>query len=290
MIQLLQFKLFKKTVQSASEEQVADFNLAMSVMAETITIAGLTSPKTFPFVRVPMYEASGAHARQLSGVEFVAWSPLVQQANRDDWAEFVDQERSWYEESQQLASFRANAVYDGNSTMMRPFIWHGNRSKDGAIEVVPKQSNDTPLYPIWQCSPPPHSPLYVNFDMVTELYIPQLLPGMQDRRSGSMTACHSSFATLPDALSGKGFQDDFHSGLLDTADFDDGDHPHAMFVQPVYAGLNSNGSKMVGFFSSIVAFDAFVTNLLPDGVNGITAVLSNTCGQHFTYQLHGSEV
>jgi hypothetical protein len=268
---------------------LADFQLAMSIMAEAVTIAESNSPRPFPFVRVPMYEAFGAHARQLSGVEFVAWSPVVEEDERDDWSKFVKAERNWYEESKQLAHTNANTVYDGNSTQMRPFIWQGNRSKDAVVEEAPP-SKGRSMYPIWQCSPPPHSLMYVNFDMATELYVPDLLPSLQERRLGSMTACNPSFASLPDTMGGEGFQDDFHSGLLDMEHFDDGDHPHAMFIQPVFADLSNNSSKMVGFLSSIVALDSFFSNLLPEGVSGITAVLSNTCGQFYTYELHGREV
>lgn len=50
---------------------------------------------------------------------------------------------------------------------------------------------------------------------------------------------------------------------------------------------NNPDSGVVGFLTGVVAFDAFLVNLLPEGAEGITVVLENTCGQAFTYKLTG---
>ena len=68
------------------------------------------------------------------------------------------------------------------------------------------------------------------------------------------------------------------------------EHPHSIFVQPVFDNLNDQYSELVGVILANVAWDRYLANLLPEGVNGIYAVLENTCGQSFTYVIRGKKV
>ena len=67
------------------------------------------------------------------------------------------------------------------------------------------------------------------------------------------------------------------------------EHPHSIFVQPVFDNLNDQYSELVGVILANVAWDRYLANLLPEGVNGIYAVLENTCGQSFTYVIRGKK-
>ena len=49
-------------------------------------------------------------------------------------------------------------------------------------------------------------------------------------------------------------------------------------------------SDLAGYLMGILPFDIFVGDLLPDGVDGIYAVLRNSCEQTYTYQVFGSKV
>ena len=69
------------------------------------------------------------------------------------------------------------------------------------------------------------------------------------------------------------------------------DHPHITLGVPVFNELNNaKKSGMAGFIMAILPFDIFVGALLPDGVNGIYAVLRNSCQQTWTYEVVGSKV
>lgn len=69
------------------------------------------------------------------------------------------------------------------------------------------------------------------------------------------------------------------------------DHPHATVTVPLFRELNNaKESEMAGFIMAILPFDIFVGDLLPDGVDGIYAVLRNSCQQTFTYEVMGSRV
>jgi hypothetical protein len=66
--------------------------------------------------------------------------------------------------------------------------------------------------------------------------------------------------------------------------------PHSLLVSPVFGKLGDSNSDIVGFFVGVVAFDVYLANLLPDGLEGIDCVVKNTCGQSYTYGLTGERV
>jgi hypothetical protein len=63
-------------------------------------------------------------------------------------------------------------------------------------------------------------------------------------------------------------------------------------MQPIFRELGdvNDSSEVVGVIQGVVPWDRYLTNLLPEGVDGITCVLKNTCGQAFTYELDGNRV
>lgn len=67
----------------------------------------------------------------------------------------------------------------------------------------------------------------------------------------------------------------------------EGRNPQSIAAQPVFATLQQNSNDIVGFIFTIVEWEKFLINLLPTGVNGITAVLRNSCGQAISYTLNG---
>jgi hypothetical protein len=176
--------------------------------------------------------------------------------------------------------------YDMNSTMST-MVWRGDRNIQGKIHEAPRKQA---TFPIAQCSPPPYLPSFFNYDMRSEAYMVDMLDSLRLTRSGLMSACRSTFATSPDSFAPLALQDTFN-GQFTTTDTNGGlDQPHSIFVQPVFEDVHDDNSEMVGLLSSVIAWDVFFANLLPHDVSGITAVLTNTCGQVYTYELDGQKV
>ena len=116
-----------------------------------------------------------------------------------------------------------------------------------------------------------------------------MLLAVSKTRSGLLSAVDPRIPELSDSFRLSDKQHDQYS-----VDVKGGtqDHPHSMHVQPVYQGFGSdmNDSKLVGIIASVVPWDKFLANLLPEGVEGITAVLANTCNQSYTFVLVGRKV
>jgi hypothetical protein len=301
---LFQYRAFTQAVKTVSESELSDFAQAMFSLAQSITVAGLTvaaassapNDSPFPFVRIPMFEVHGSQARKFSGVEVVAWSPIVTEAQRPFWAEFVQQQDEWYEESKILLSYTSQEEenndddhdHNGNSNAVddaiRPYIWCGNRTGDGLTIPLPPGAD---FAPIWQTSPPPYSQRVLNYDLLSEPVFRKLLPALDTIRHGLATAADLSLHNAFDHQS--------HSRRRQLHSYSEKNdaqlvHPHSSFLQPVFDGLDVWNSKLVGVVASTVSWDIFLARLLPPTVSGITAVLENTCRQTYTYVINGPEV
>jgi hypothetical protein len=263
-------------------------------MAQTITAAGITANGTFPFVRVPLFELPASQTRKLAGVEMFAWNPLVTEEQRDEWASYVRQEQGWYEESKELllgaddASLLTQTSYTNGT--IRDTIWRGT-AVTGVYELAPPPG---PFAPVWQCSPPPFSPSFVNYNMLGEAFINSVLPLMIQTRDALMSPVDPTLSRLSGIAVSPEDHRIFHNQYVTGSHLTDPlfsfDHPHSVLLQPVFEELNNDDSRLVGFMASVVAWDRYVSHLLPDGVKGIVAVLRNTCGQNFTYLLDGEFV
>ena len=61
-------------------------------------------------------------------------------------------------------------------------------------------------------------------------------------------------------------------------------------MAPVYSSFDvdrSDMSNLVGYVAGVGLWDFYLSRLLPEGVNGVYAVLSNSCAQIVTYKING---
>ena len=68
-----------------------------------------------------------------------------------------------------------------------------------------------------------------------------------------------------------------------------GKNPHSALMTPVYDSFDPDTRSLAGLVHGLLAWDTYLTVLLPPGVNGIITVLTNSCGQIFTFQINGPE-
>ena len=66
-------------------------------------------------------------------------------------------------------------------------------------------------------------------------------------------------------------------------------HPHSLTHHPIFERVHDPTSKVVSIITFTTAWDDSMLNLLPENVNGIICVVKNTCGQVFTYEVHGKD-
>ena len=69
--------------------------------------------------------------------------------------------------------------------------------------------------------------------------------------------------------------DAMHSKLIDS----ESQNPHSFIYTPIHKVVGDYNSEVVAIIGTGNAWDAALLNLLPDNVQGITAVVKNDCNQ-----------
>jgi hypothetical protein len=264
----------------------------MSNMAESVTSAAKTTGAEFPFVRVPMFELLGSQTRLQTGSEMIAWVPFVTAAQQLEWSTFSTTNLNWYNESIDftttalLENEGKEFVYAPNSVFLN-FIWTlGNDT----VPIFPRFPPG-PFGPVWQITPPPNLLTFVNYDMLYGGLVEPMLPSLILLREGLMTAVMPDVKPLAILFTTEEEHEASHLQYVKNAYNGSAfNHPHSLHVQPVYEELNDHDSNIVGLLFSLVAWDTFMSHLLPEGVTGIVAVLQNTCNEVNTYYLDGNKV
>lgn len=252
--------------------------MASAVNGNTADITN--SGTQFPFVNLPRFEISGHEARVRSGAEAIAWNPFVEESETEAWNAYIVKAQGWYNESLTTARILdSTAVPEiSQTTSMHEFIWH----IAPGVGATPAQYSG-PYAPMWHCSPPPPAISFVNFDTLSEASVKALIPALMEAKDGVMS-------TTDVADSGLGHLMQSGSELPQYTKTQIVDRPYSFHVQPVFENLYDRESRMVGFLSSLVYWDVFMTNVLPEEVHNIIAILRNSCRQSFTFRVDGQTV
>jgi hypothetical protein len=286
---------FANTIGDAAEVHTHNLFSTMRSCSNSISGAAIAGNSTFPFVTVPTFEILGESVRQQSGAEALIFTPKVHVDEVTRWQEYATANEGWYEESKQLAVSSSESTLvlsDFAPGSLLPFIFEATLDENGNSSVTPPV-NDPPFYPIWQFSPPPFSPSLLKFNLAGDPSVSHGLKAAGVAREGVLgsTFFHGSSNGL-DSLAAK--QEDheaFHAQFSVSSDTKAAnDRPHAFFSQPIFREIYNDTSEIVGTVNALITWDRYFANLLPEGVQGITCVASNTCGQSFTYYLDGNKV
>lgn len=246
-------------------------------LAQTLTATSLLRQWEWPWVTMPMWEVHGKHLRQQSGVEMVGFSPIITAEQRAEWLAYSQTHQGWIDEARVISGNGGEEGYVQGS--VSPELYN----EFGVMPIFPMH------YPIWQLTPPPFDPAFINYDMANDTFLINLLPTLPIAREALFSDVLDLSILSGTAVSAKDHLS-FHDILATNLSVDEAYlQPHSLIVQPVFQTLE-NTSNLVGLLVGVVPWDLYLTNLLPQGVGGITCVLVNTCDQSFTYTLNGNTV
>lgn len=65
--------------------------------------------------------------------------------------------------------------------------------------------------------------------------------------------------------------------------------PTANLYFPIFDSFNETTQKTVGVLHAIIKWETYFRGILPPNINGIIAVLENSCDGAFTYELNGQD-
>jgi hypothetical protein len=249
-----------------------------------------------------MFEVAGQHARAQSRNELISYAPFVAADEKEEWEQYAGENLEWLDEGRKIRLQKDQTV------QVTSFIEGSIPPKIveftavGGVQLSPPGRE---FYsPVWQTSPVPFSASYLNFNLETYNMAKFVMNTM--RILNGTTRLHPAYRLLKivsqtqilnvttDSVltfvedvsqnSGLVLTDKDHNNFHDqfvTSEGDDGphSHPHTSIFSPVHKQLGNRDSKIVGFLAGVIAFDAYMADLLPDKVRGIYSVLKNSCGQ-----------
>jgi len=170
--------MYATTISDAAQFHLENMHQAVKSLGETITTSALysiTPELDFPFVTVPAWELYACHARQQAGLEGIAYTPIVTTANLANWSNYSVSNQNWIQQSRQIMLELSNDTQAGLgnhyvNTSILPMIYETTAT---GTEPV---TGPGPFLPIWQSSPPPFDPQFINFDTMTRTSIKGIYP------------------------------------------------------------------------------------------------------------------
>lgn len=282
----LQYGLFTDSIRDSAALNVkAVVNAALTFSATTSNYIDAMNT-SWPFVTIPNFEIQVENVKRSTRAERILFLPHVDEEHFDTWIEYSRENMGWREES-----LRAYGKSENTSVPISDIHY----LDANLTQQDPREVHEGPYSPYWQSSPPvPRE--RINLDTLE--WNTNLMYLNAIRASGSCV-----FGNMFDTnyYVGEGLDysteihDDLHAGFTDYTPEDEtretgwaSSIPHSSFLCPIYETANDKQSKIVGRYSYILPWDAFLTNLLPKGSKDLFAVLTNSKNQTGTYLLRGN--
>ena len=256
----------------------------------------------WPFVTISDFEARHIdYFRFNQGATQLDLIPLVSKQDKTKYQEFTVKNQNWIqqgldfrssyydqlEHNSTSSSTGTGSILDSNRNVRQvaksipSFIHIGTDDSDGWYIEDPV---DHSLFaPIWQTAPAPAIPARVNFNLLSINQIKDGFHWVQATQLPVMTES-SLVEDLPSTLR--------HSPREVSSS------PQGFLLEPVFNTIESHNhgleddhedqKDMVGFICITIDWSRFFDGILPPGASNVVVVMSNTCGQTYTFVLNGS--
>jgi class 3 adenylate cyclase len=263
---------------------------AVDALSVAITSHARATRQVFPFVTLPDYGVRFANARTLSGSFMVGYYPIVTDAERFKWEDYVVHKRDTINDAYLVESAmrKEQDKYFNVSDESEMFQWRESSDEiveldsDGFIAVAKPGSG--PYLPVWQLSPVPPDKSLLNFNTLTH-------PSFAGSNLKAITTGRAAIdvATNIDTMSEEG-TGAFYTLLLSLSQYRKGKHeiqgdPASAFAYPVFDSFDIAKRRVVGVVSTNIYWRLFFKNVLPPDKRGILCVLENSQNQTFTYRV-----
>uniref|UniRef100_A0A7S3PD05 Guanylate cyclase domain-containing protein n=1 Tax=Amphora coffeiformis TaxID=265554 RepID=A0A7S3PD05_9STRA len=278
---------------------------ALMGFSNHITSHALTSGEQFPMVTLPNFERHATITLQLAEVVAMVVLPVVTFEQREDYVKYTMAKQGWINDGLALQQQRMDEDNEEVLHLQEQFdkgqLITNSSDVDSTKNVPPLifkvkpgttepefEDGPGPYTPFWTFAPAIPAWNLVNFNAFThptrfrELTAflqakTTLLSSAADlRKNDPLTTNRKSVMNL--------FLNRWQNG---TFEYEEG--PVSDIYVPIYDSFEPD-KKLGQILSSYIYWQSYFTNVLPEGQNGIVSILENSCGQSFTYVIHGPEV
>jgi hypothetical protein len=216
-----------------------------------------------PFVTVPHFEVRGQHFKAVSDANVIAYTPIVSEENLELWNDYSNENQGWIQESYVL-----RGAEDETASPIIPFIYRNSSEGKPVREIGGGEYS-----PLWQQANAPSDDKIINFNLLSHDLYHKTFDFARATKSAILSQVFD-----PSGLFG-------NNALFRREDKDV--NPECILVQPVYDGFEKNTSNVVGAVIAVLPWDLYFEDLLHEGADGLICVLTDTCGDAFTYRIDG---
>jgi len=265
---IAQFQQQANVITEATRFHASKVVSSLETFSETITsfVSASSGTMAWPFVLVPDFDMRGQRIREDAKMEVVGFSPLVTYDNRKNWVNYTVSEVHRLVDSSFLS-------LEGNKDIYR-FEDDGSTVADDNILMAP----------FWETSPSPHDGSVINLNLFSIRIYDYLFNAMKESKHTALSAVYD-LENIYEKILFPEEHETYHRASRSNAT----EHPHSVLMTPVYTSFEEGNRTLAGVVHGILPWDTYLTNLLPPGANGIFAVLTNTCGQYFTFEINGPD-
>ncbi|CAB9515790.1 Receptor-type guanylate cyclase gcy [Seminavis robusta] len=273
------FEQFSRTLAEAALEEQKNIRDALRTLATTISSQAVASnvSDNWPNVKVSMFGLHAQNAMDHAKVEYTSWSPRVSAEQYGSYLDFVNATYKEIVDEGHMFQYGdlSRISKDPRFSRPTPFI-----SAVGPQGFGPDEPRDV-YWPSQIYSPPSRS-YVMNHNIGSLKNVAPSIEAMEYLQYETVFTGSSGGDTTPDRILGADVHATYHSQINGTSKT-----PHGYALQPVHQDPLDQNSNIVGMVTAAMAFDAALRNLLPDGVHGITCVVTSIAAVNFTYEVDG---
>lgn len=217
-------------------------------------------------------------ARNVTGSLVLAYMPLIEASDLDQWRNYSQANQGWIAESNQVDT----------ADPILPNIWEyppdGDRRRmdgcgggvrrrlqeDEADTRMPLTADQGPFAPVWTLSPPPlpNDTNIINFNLFAKPVFEKAVHFIEKSRKPTfLDVCNQA----------AWFDNRNHAEELQT-----------VIAYPVFENFETN-AKIVGHLTAIIPWRVFFEDIVATGSEPIDIVLENTCDEVFQFQVKGHQ-
>jgi hypothetical protein len=278
-------------IEATTKRRIKKMHGAFQQVSDVCTASAIADKMEWPYVTLTRepFEVLARHARDEAGAELLTLVPFVTEEQRKEWIKYSFDNAWWLEQSKQVVDQMKGTGEDLtgeylNVTFGKDLFGLGMPSPDLSNSSIPHAA-------AWQSSPPPYFPGVTNLDFYSIHWFVPMYPQLERYRQTLISIVYdltraSSLSRGPEAH--QLYHQQFSSRPLTVNETFV--HPHSIVITPISERLRDKTSKIVGMLVANVAWDRYLSGLLPsEAVSGIMVELVNNCNQSFTYMLNGTK-
>eukprot|EP00934_Nitzschia_sp_Nitz4_P007001 Nitzschia sp. Nitz4//scaffold300_size22576//11739//15615//NITZ4_008544-RA/size22576-augustus-gene-0.9-mRNA-1//1//CDS//3329546985//6991//frame0 len=280
-----QFEHFSKTLADAAVEQISQAVKAQWAFSRTISAYVETvDPEVWPLYHVPLISVYAADAIDIASIETAGIHVKVKGDEREAWEEFVELNHvAVMEEAHMITYGNLDHLADDANETFHNVIWSYDESGEAVTDPIRDE-----YWPSLDWGTAPITYGFVNWNIASSDIYSAIIDAMVTLGDEAMLTPIKPYEAAP----GKIFSFEDHDKMHENLDIVGGssDSPHAFYFVPIHKEATNISSEVVAFHIGPVAWDSFMTGLLPSGVNGIYVILENSCGQMYSFLVNGPRV